>query len=103
MEIVWRVFLLLKIIRVMCHVWVCNRIETDSFNAKMVSTRRRRAQVLKKMAAKFVCYRAGARLCTLRIVDRVFQMSVELLLLDEYFPLASCVPKKGILLQFEGC
>ena len=36
MESVLIVLLLLKIIRVMCLVWGCNRIEIDSFNAKMV-------------------------------------------------------------------
>ena len=67
MESVSRVLLLLKIMRVMCLVWGCDSIETDSFNAKMVYQQGIAQRTIDKMAAKFVCSGARARLCTLRI------------------------------------
>ena len=51
----------------MCLEWVCNHVEADSFNAKMVYQQGVAERNRIKMAADLVCFQAKARLTTLRI------------------------------------
>ena len=51
----------------MCLEWVCNHIEADSFNAKMVYQQGVAERTRIKMAAELVCFQAKARRSTLRI------------------------------------
>ena len=51
----------------MCLEWVCNHVEADSFNAKMVYQQGVAERNIIKMAAELVCFQAKARLTTLRI------------------------------------
>ena len=55
----------------MCLEWVCNHIEADSFNAKMVYQQGVAERNRIKMAADLVCFQAKARLTTLRIEKQV--------------------------------